>query len=165
VQRIVTEVDAEGVSRVVPARAPLQYRSEAGFEVTEVWVNQTLPPDLTAPGDVSTYRREPPPGGAAFRIVSVPPDVEGLGRLQALARESGTIHPWLEPDQYGMHRTQSIDYATVIAGEVWLRLDGGEEVLLHPGDCVVQRATMHAWRNKSNAPCLIAFVLVSADSA
>lgn len=161
-QRIVTRLDAAGVSRLVPAQPPLQYRSDVGIEVTEIWVSRSLPPDLSASGDVVSYTREPPAGGAAFRLVSIPPDAEGLERLHTLASEGGPPHPWLERDQYGMHRTESIDYATVVSGEVWLRLDGGEEVLLRPGDCVVQRGTMHAWRNKSSERCLIAFVLVSA---
>ncbi len=49
-----------------------------------------------------------------------------------------------------MHRTQSIDYGIVIEGSVISILDSGEETLLRRGDVMVQRATMHAWRNPSN---------------
>ncbi|KAF5585436.1 fumarylacetoacetase [Fusarium pseudocircinatum] len=43
-----------------------------------------------------------------------------------------------------MHRTQSIDYGVVLQGTVELILDSGESTVLHAGDVVVQRATMHA---------------------
>ena len=45
-----------------------------------------------------------------------------------------------------MHRTLSLDYGIVVAGEVELVLDSGEVRLLKVGDIVVQRGTMHAWR-------------------
>ncbi|KAL1873992.1 hypothetical protein VTK73DRAFT_643 [Phialemonium thermophilum] len=48
-----------------------------------------------------------------------------------------------------MHRTQSLDYGIVIEGEIIAVFDSGEEVLMRPGDIMVQRVTMHAWRNPS----------------
>ncbi len=48
-----------------------------------------------------------------------------------------------------MHRTQSVDYGIVIEGTVVSVLDSGEEIVMHRGDVMVQRATMHAWRNPS----------------
>jgi len=38
-------------------------------------------------------------------------------------------------------------------------------VLLHAGDCLVQRGTNHAWSNRSDDPCVIAFVLIAAKPA
>ena len=48
-----------------------------------------------------------------------------------------------------MHRTKSLDYAVIIAGEVELILDSGEVQRLKVGDVVVQRGIMHAWHNPS----------------
>ena len=59
------------------------------------------------------------------------------------------------------HRTDSIDYAVVISGEIDMELDG-ESVHLKAGDVLVQRGTIHNWVNKGTAPCVIAFVLVAA---
>ena len=58
-----------------------------------------------------------------------------------------------------MHRTESIDYALILSGEITMLLDD-EEVLLKTGDVVVQCGTNHAWSNRSNAPCLVAFILI-----
>ena len=58
-----------------------------------------------------------------------------------------------------MHRTESIDYALILSGEITMLLDD-EEVLLKAGDVVVQCGTNHAWSNRSNAPCLVAFILI-----
>jgi quercetin dioxygenase-like cupin family protein len=58
-----------------------------------------------------------------------------------------------------MHRTESIDYGIVLAGEVQLVLDDSE-VHLKPGDVVVQRGTDHAWENRTDEVARMAFILV-----
>ncbi len=60
-----------------------------------------------------------------------------------------------------MHKTCTVDYCIVLSGEIWAVLDEGE-VLLRAGDCLVQRGTHHAWSNRTDEPCTIAFVLVAA---
>jgi quercetin dioxygenase-like cupin family protein len=59
-----------------------------------------------------------------------------------------------------MHRTQSVDYGIVVEGAVESVLDSGEVQVVRRGDVVVQRATMHAWRNPSETEwCRMIFVL------
>ena len=60
-----------------------------------------------------------------------------------------------EPDDPGMHTTDTVDYDYVVSGEVYLELDDGAEVLLKPGDCVVQNGTRHRWNNRGDRPCTI----------
>ena len=59
------------------------------------------------------------------------------------------------------HRTDSIDYAIVLSGEIDMELDD-HVVTLRAGDVLVQRGTIHNWVNKSTAPCVVAFVLIDA---
>jgi quercetin dioxygenase-like cupin family protein len=59
------------------------------------------------------------------------------------------------------HRTDSIDYAVVISGEIDMDLDG-TEVHLKAGDVLVQRGTIHNWINRGTEPCVIAFALIHA---
>ena len=59
------------------------------------------------------------------------------------------------------HRTQSIDYAVVMSGEIDMEMDG-TTVHLRAGDVLVQRGTIHNWINRGTEACVIAFVLVSA---
>jgi quercetin dioxygenase-like cupin family protein len=63
-----------------------------------------------------------------------------------------------------MHRTETIDYAVVISGEIDMQLDVGA-VHLRAGDVLVQQATLHDWVNRGREPCVIAFVLVPAQPA
>ena len=59
------------------------------------------------------------------------------------------------------HRTDSIDYAVVMSGEIDMDLDG-TMVHLKAGDLLVQRGTIHNWINRGKDPCIIAFVLIGA---
>jgi quercetin dioxygenase-like cupin family protein len=59
------------------------------------------------------------------------------------------------------HRTDSIDYAVVVSGEIDMELDDSI-VHLKAGDVLVQRGTIHNWVNRGTQPCVMAFVLVDA---
>ena len=61
-----------------------------------------------------------------------------------------------------MHKTNTVDYAVVYDGEIWLELDDAETVHLKKGDVVVQNGTRHAWRNKGTAPVTMLFFLNGA---
>ncbi|HVG50800.1 MAG TPA: cupin domain-containing protein [Xanthobacteraceae bacterium] len=61
------------------------------------------------------------------------------------------------------HRTDSIDYAVVLSGEIDMEMDD-TVVHLSAGDVLVQRGTIHNWVNNGTAPCVIAFVLIAANS-
>ena len=78
------------------------------------------------------------PNGTVFRIVKYDPGVAPR-----------------------IHRTDSIDYAVVICGEIDMELDGAT-VRLRAGDVLVQRGTVHNWINRGSEPCVIAFSLVAA---
>jgi mannose-6-phosphate isomerase-like protein (cupin superfamily) len=60
------------------------------------------------------------------------------------------------------HRTDSVDYAIVISGEIDMEMDGAI-VHLQQGDCLVQRGTVHNWINRGTEPCVIGFVLIAAE--
>lgn len=62
------------------------------------------------------------------------------------------------------HRTETIDYAVVMSGEIDMRLDDGVVVHLRAGDTLIQQATLHDWVNNGKEACMIAFVLVPAKA-
>ena len=116
-----------------------------------------------------------PSGDAAFALMwttaSVPADnndeTDGRERDAALTIHQGSVVRIVDMLPGGaspMHRTNSIDYGIVMSGQVVLELDDGVRTLLGPGDIVVQRGTIHLWRNPSDTePCRIVFVLIEAQ--
>ncbi|KAJ6014131.1 hypothetical protein N7540_008722 [Penicillium herquei] len=62
------------------------------------------------------------------------------------------------------HRALSVDYGVVIEGSVELVLDSGEVRHIERGGMIVQRGTMHQWRNPSSTEWTrMLFVSVSAE--
>jgi len=92
-------------------------------------------------------------------VVDFPPE-SGTRSREAVLKEMGVA------DHGGarhaaMHRTRSVDYAIVIEGAIDMLLDDSE-VHLEAGDVLVQQGTNHAWVNRGDRPCRIAFVLIDA---
>lgn len=115
----------------------------------------------------------PLPGGSVMNVVDLPPEPKDpLERERALAelrdriRKAGVKpEPGVrrDPDgpHPGMHETDTIDYAIVLSGEIYAVMEKGEK-LLKAGDVLIQRGTNHAWSNRSDNYCRMAFVLVEA---
>ena len=116
-----------------------------------------------------------PSGDAAFLLVwttaTVPADnndeTDGRHREAGLTLEGGSVIrvvDMLPGKESPMHRTNSIDYGIVLEGEVELELDDGAKRTVRQGGIVVQRGTNHLWRNTTDKPCRIAFVLIDAPA-
>lgn len=100
----------------------------------------------------------PPSGAHRFVICSFLPE-SAFDEHEEVSRLPGFLEVFDGSGQ-GMHTTASIDYTYLISGDLTLVLDDGE-VDLTPGDCVVQRGTRHAWRNKGSEPAIVAAVLIA----
>jgi quercetin dioxygenase-like cupin family protein len=114
-----------------------------------------------------------PGGDAAFCLVwttaTVPADnndsTDGRSREAGLTLNQGSVIRVVDmlPGRASpMHRTNSIDYGIVLAGEIELELEDGTSTTVGPGGIIVQRGTNHLWRNNGDRPCRIAFVLIQA---
>ena len=147
VRVVVTGIDESGKSVIVSDGAPqLMLRAGPGSFMGDLWKTDTTPKTNQDGYLPKTYSLEPEgAGGVSFRVASIPP-------VQQPAQGTGT--------EFGMHQTDTIDFITIISGELYARLDGGEEVLLKPGDTLVQRGTRHAWINRGNVPCVFSAVMV-----
>lgn len=146
-RRVVTGTDESGRSYVLSDGAP---GSVAGF--AELWQSAGGDPLAGAPGaDGPPVSLEPAPGGSSWRVFDLPPD-----EVVAAYLASQNVP---EVEASGFHRTDTLDYVMILDGAVTLELDRGA-VTLGPGDCVVQRATRHAWRNRSGRPVKMAVVMI-----
>ena len=150
VRRVVTGHDAAGRSIVVDDGLPPQDHpmrgTGVGAEFVEIWSTPEPVPVLTSrPSSEPTARPFTimPASGHLLRIIDIHPPHMGGRR---------TV----------MHRTRTLDYAVVIEGEIVLVLDDSE-VVLGPGEVVVQRGTDHAWENRGASVARIAFFHIAAE--
>jgi mannose-6-phosphate isomerase-like protein (cupin superfamily) len=170
VRRIVTGITPGGKSRIVedtPAPATFTVPERPGCKVSNVWVTQDAPVPLAEPDGTGTYSGLHPPGkGTVIRIMDIPPEEKDPAKRAAAARATAAaIFPDIhriaaDRSQHpGMHTTDTVDYAIVLAGEIYAVMEENE-TLMKPGDVLVQRGTNHAWSNRSNEVCRLAFILI-----
>jgi hypothetical protein len=113
----------------------------------------------------------PKPGGTRFCIGSFPPDSimedPDFDAAGAFAEQAALLPEFLskfDPDQPGMHTTDTIDYVVVLEGEIELETgDGADPIELSAGDVVVQGGVRHAWHNRSQGIARLAIVFVGAE--
>ena len=159
-RRVVTGLDDKGRSSIVSDGLAESRLATEAFTRSVIWQATSVPTPAMAEnalGDEAVVA--PPARGYSYVITSFPPDSEWdyeAGYAKALA-DAGVADEGGTP---GMHQTDTIDIVTVISGEVWAVVETGE-TLMKPGDTLVQRGTRHAWRNRSDSPCVIASVHVS----
>lgn len=157
----------DGPSPNVTSRAP------SGPTSSLMWVLDQLPADLKTFVDTAaggTVPVCPPKQGVYFRVIEFPPEPEMTEEqrkeLVAERMREGSEQPRIQrkPDHRhpGMHRTESIDFALILKGEVDMMVDE-DEVHLSQGDVLIQLGNNHAWVNRSGEPCVIAFVLLGAE--
>ncbi len=140
IRRVVTGHDASGRAVVkIDEVAKNLVSSRAGATACVVWTTEGFPVDNTGEEDAGLRKTGTTlDNGTVFRILELAPGVTPRN-----------------------HRTDSIDYAVVMSGEVDMELDDAK-VHLKAGDVLVQRGTIHNWVNRGTEPCVIAFVLIAA---
>ena len=140
VRRVVTGHDANGRAVVKIDEVSSNITSNRpGASACVVWTTESFPVNNTGDADaglknVGTTLKN----GTVFRVIEFAPGVAPRN-----------------------HRTDSIDYAVVISGEIDMEIEDSV-VHLNAGDVLVQRGTIHNWVNRGSKPCVMAFVLVDA---
>ncbi|MCW2781740.1 MAG: hypothetical protein JWR35_2189 [Marmoricola sp.] len=159
IRRVVTGLDEHGQSVIaiddVSPHVTCQANTDQ-FVVTQLWRTMETPAVNDGPAidlPVDPLPVAPPANGSIFRTVEFPPD--------SVWRAPGAEGEEIARRQ--IHATPSIDYCIVLSGEIWAVLDA-QETLLSAGDALVQRGTRHIWSNRSDEPCVIAFVLIDGNA-
>ena len=110
-----------------------------GATVAPIWTTEGFPVNNDGHDDAATRQVGTTlAGGTILRVVEFSPGVQARN-----------------------HRTDSIDYAVIMSGEIDMEMDG-TMIHLKAGDVLVQRGTIHNWINNGTAPCVIVFALIDA---
>jgi quercetin dioxygenase-like cupin family protein len=140
VRRVVTGHDTKGRAVVtIDEVSENVTSSRPGQTACVVWTTESFPVNNTGDADEGLRKTGTTlKNGTVFRVVEFAPGVAPRN-----------------------HRTDSIDYAVVVSGEIDMELDDSV-VRLKAGDVLVQRGTIHNWVNRGTKPCVIAFILIDA---
>ena len=144
IRRVVTGHDENGIAKVLwEDHASNAKPPRHGAVSTLVWCSEATPVDISAGEKIEDMGARilgtaPPPRGTRFCVIDFPAGAPGT-----------------------MHRTETIDYVIVLAGEIEMDMDRSS-VKLKAGDILIQRGTNHAWVNRSSEAARVAFVLIDA---
>ena len=163
VRRIVTGENAAGKSVFVSDGPAPNHTSDPGSPPAHVvWVTGDAAaqgPDPAPAGRAFAFHSE---GGSLLRVVDFPPDESYDTKELSRFLDDHGVRDNGEARHFWFHKTQSLDYAIVLEGEIVALMDEGE-TLMRPGDILIQRATNHSWSNRSGKPCRMAFVLLDLE--
>jgi Uncharacterized conserved protein, contains double-stranded beta-helix domain len=175
-RRVVTGHDEQGRAIIVedgPVPVVKTDPNRPGYAVHQIWKTESAPARIDNGSDptLQPMTLTPPTNGTVIRMIEFPPASQELkeispeqaakvfgmyGQSNVLTGKRGKQrHPF-------MHRTETVDYAVVLSGEIVMLLDDSE-VTLKAGECLIQRGTNHAWTNRSDQPCRMLFVLVDGE--
>jgi quercetin dioxygenase-like cupin family protein len=144
VRRVVTGHDSSGAAKVLWDGPATNSRTRGESRSTLIWCTDTTPADIGLGEDIEDLGLRklgtpPPKNGTRFTINDIPPGNSGV-----------------------LHRTDTLDYAIVISGEIDLMLENHIVVHLKAGDVAIQRGTNHSWENRGKETARVAFVLIDA---
>ena len=168
IRRVVTGLDAGNKAVVLFDSTLTLNPGKSGNPAANLWTTDSSPPGFSFKDDAAAKSMglAPPDTGTVIRVVEFPPlDPAAEAKMapdfmmkvvgdSAPARGVPVKHPL-------MHRTRTVDYAIIMAGEIDMMLDD-KVVHVKAGDVVIQQATNHAWINRGTQPCRVVFVLMDS---
>ena len=172
IRRVVTGHDKNGKTIVLSDEVVDRvYRNPVrpGHKSTDLWKTTAMPAPITLEESdpCAAIMDFVPPMGVKIRISELEPEVESIrglsqdeaaswykdsGHTPASTFGKGGRHPLL-------HRTETVDYAVVLEGEMTLVMDD-QDIVLKQGDVVVQRGTNHAWSNRSGRKVRMLYIII-----
>jgi quercetin dioxygenase-like cupin family protein len=143
-RRVVTGHDNASVAKVLTDTIVPAQQGKSDAIVHAIWNTDETPAAIAVGGTIEDrgarpHVTPPPKNGTRFTIIDYPPGNRGL-----------------------MHRTETIDYIIIMAGEIEMIMDDST-VTLKAGDVMIQRGTNHGWFNRGTEVARVAFVLVDAQ--
>ncbi len=143
IRRVVTTQDGEGPVQVLADGAPPVAFQLNGSTITRLWETPRVPAPLPLETDATLS------AGRAY-------DEGFIGTSFYLS----DIPAGSSIEDIPMHRNATVDYIAVLFGEVVLVLPD-RELILGPGDCLVQGGNDHTWVNRSNQTSRLLVVVVT----
>jgi mannose-6-phosphate isomerase-like protein (cupin superfamily) len=167
-RRVVTGIDAGNKAVVLFDSRLTLNPGKSGNPAANLWITDSSPPGFSFKDDAALkpLGLPPPDRGTAIRVVEFPPldpAAEAKMAPDFMMKVVGDSAParGLPPKHPLMHRTRTVDYAIIMAGEIDMMLD---DTVVHvkAGDVVIQQATNHAWINRGTQPCRVVFILMDS---
>jgi mannose-6-phosphate isomerase-like protein (cupin superfamily) len=166
-RRVVTGHSAEGKAIFAGDDEVAPVSVSATSTLHQIWAADDAPTFPDDGGLPPTNGYWPPVGGFRYLLMTIAPGDGAIARSAMDTEELNRLMPGLadamEPDEPGMHTSDTVDLEIVLSGRITLELDDGVTKTMGPGDAIIQNGTRHRWHNQGDEPARVAVILVGAD--
>jgi cupin domain len=172
-RRVVTAKNPEGKSVFLSDELvdPVSVSFLPGVEFYTLASGDAAPSVMPGASLPSSREFFPRSGGFRFVVSTVPPGTvrspENVDKKPLLAEIEQKLPGLLSASERepGMHTSHTLDFVTILAGDVGLELDDGATVELHAGDFVVQIGARHRWHNNGTERAVLLSAIIGADES
>ena len=166
IRRVVTGHSENGKSIIISDSTIESISLGTGKNFIQLWGNNSIPihPDKGLMDDNMDWF--PTAGGHRFFIWTVPPKSTNSDKQKSKAEIDKLLPGFLkhfEPNNPGMHTTDSVDCTYLISGSIILELDDNKEIQLNEGDSIIQNGTRHRWHNRSEIPAVLITTCIGSE--
>ena len=148
---IETGLDKSGTSIILSHQSHERW-GFPGYKISDLYFSTSTPPNPSLEGDkLGKLDFNLKPGEVRF--------------FQTIVNPTLPIYESLKPSdkpslkRFYYHSTSTIDFVTVIKGELVL-IVGDQETLVKAGDTIIQRCAGHAWHNYTEKDAVIGGVMI-----
>ncbi len=166
IRRIVTGHSDNGKSIIVSDSFIDGISLGGGKNFIQIWGNDSIP---SHPDNGSMDKKIdwfPKVGGHRFFVWVVPAKSNKSDQNKPKEEIEKLLPGFMqhfEPNNPGMHTTDSVDCTYLISGSIILELDDNEEIKLNQGDSIVQNGTRHRWHNRGGIPAVLITTCIGAE--
>jgi mannose-6-phosphate isomerase-like protein (cupin superfamily) len=163
-RRVVVGVNEHGKSTVMKDEFTATRIALPAFTLNDVWRLDHVPARLDDDTLTGKVELAPPAAGIVVRLVTFPPDsdVDPAAYGESIDTLFGPDFNAGHEQAMGVHFSDTVDVNTILSGELYCVLESGEEILLRPGDTIINRGTKHAWSNRGDKPVTLVATVVPA---
>lgn len=166
IRRIVTGHSDNGKSILISDSTIDGISLGGGKDFIQLWGNDSIPihPDNGLIEENMDWF--PKVGGHRFFVWVVPPKSNSSGKKKSKEEIEKLLPGFMqhfEPDNPGMHTTDSVDCTYLISGSIVLELDDNKEIELNQGDSIVQNGTRHRWHNREEIPAVLITTCIGSE--
>ncbi len=166
IRRVVTGHSDDGKSVIVSDSIIESLSLGGGKDFIQLWGNDAIPvhPDKGLMEEKINWF--PKIGGHRFFVWVVPPKSINPNKQKSTSEIDKLLPGFLkhfEPDNPGMHTTDSVDCTYLISGSIILELDDNKEIKLNEGDSIVQNGTRHRWHNRAEIPAVLITTCIGSE--
>lgn len=166
IRRVITGHSEDGKAIVISDATVDNIDLGSGKEFVSLWGTDSMPQHPDKGEQEENLDWFPKPGGHRFFVWVVPPKTTKSDKPKSKEEIDALVPGFtkhFEPENPGMHTSDSVDCIYLISGTIVLELDDEKEIEFSQGDTIIQNGTRHRWHNRGNIPAVLITTAIGSE--